>query len=138
MLACSNGKPEAIEFLLSLGASIKTRTNDGYNLLHKAASYGHLSTVDLLLSKGVSLLDKDKLFRRTPIEKAASQYTLFKATGSLGSTQINASDVWESMIYHMLRWPFLMGYIVLDELRVADTIDDKSLIDLYQFCGLAN
>lgn len=53
-------KPEITDLLLNHGADVKVASNEGFSALHIASNMHNLNTIELLASKGESLLDKGK------------------------------------------------------------------------------
>ncbi|GIT31565.1 MAG: hypothetical protein Ct9H300mP1_36110 [Planctomycetaceae bacterium] len=63
-----------MDFLLSKGAELNARTEDGSTVLHWAAVVGRVGVVKFLLDKGanVNARNKDK---QTPLELASKPWT---------------------------------------------------------------
>jgi len=70
--AAAGGHKNVAEFLISNGADIYIRTNDGQTALHWAASRGYKDVVELLISKGADVHAKDKR-GRTPLSLAVQR-----------------------------------------------------------------
>ncbi|CAF1440298.1 unnamed protein product [Adineta ricciae] len=71
-IACRFGQIAVAEWLLDNGANINAQTKDARSTpLHGAAYYNHLSTVELLLSRGADTSIKNK-FNTTPYEEATN------------------------------------------------------------------
>ena len=69
--AASDGNNEEVRDLLSIGAKINARMNNGATPLHCAVGSGHKDTVVLLLSKGANVNLKD-MNRNTPLHYAVT------------------------------------------------------------------
>ena len=58
--ACSRGKLELAKELVSKGANVNVKSNNGFTSLHRAAQNGHIKLVEFLLGKGVNPSPKAK------------------------------------------------------------------------------
>ena len=56
--ASNEGRMKIINLLVSKGANINDRANDGLSSIIAASREGHVSVVELLLSKGANINDK--------------------------------------------------------------------------------
>jgi ankyrin repeat protein len=59
------------ELLLAGGADFKAKDSEGKTALHYAAASGNVEVLELLISKGVAVNDKDTRYGRTPLYRAA-------------------------------------------------------------------
>lgn len=68
--ASYNGHLEVVEFLLSVGARVDTRTRDGWQPLHSACRWNKASVASLLLQNG-ALINAQTNGKLTPLHLAA-------------------------------------------------------------------
>jgi ankyrin repeat protein len=72
-MAAAGGDPTIIEFLLSKGADVECRENDGWTPLHTAAYKGHLAVVKALIAGGARV-DAKAFDGTTPLRAAELGY----------------------------------------------------------------
>ena len=65
--AASNGRPEVVELLLSLGADANAAENDGVTALHRAVQSGSVETVRRLVQAGADLEVREHRWKGTPL-----------------------------------------------------------------------
>ena len=58
--ACSQGKLDLAKELVSKGANVNVKSNNGFTPLHRAAQHGYIKLVEFLLGKGVNPSPKTK------------------------------------------------------------------------------
>ena len=89
--------------------------NGGYSSIMHASRWGHVNVVELLLSKGANINDKDN------------------DGGSTGTAMsLSRSD---KITYILSKWPITMAILILKELDLYYQYDASTLIDLYQYLG---
>ena len=102
-----------VELLLSKGADINDKNNQGWSSIILASYQGHVNVVELLLSKGANIND----------------------ISNDGSTAISLSNS-DKIKYILRKWPISMAILILKELSLyCAGIDNDFLIDLYQYMG---
>ncbi|MHC4555843.1 MAG: ankyrin repeat domain-containing protein [Planctomycetota bacterium] len=67
--AAANGEIEHVKLLISQGADVNVKNNDGQTPLHYAARRGHKEVVELLLANGADVNARDRM-SKTPVEHA--------------------------------------------------------------------
>ena len=135
-----------VELLLSKGANINDKGNDGMSSIIAASKEGHVSVVELLLSKGANINDKDNTGTSSIIWASYQGHVnvveLLLSRGSNlhdiaidGSTPISLSNS-NKIKYILRKWPISMAILILKELSLyCAGIDNDFLIDLYQYMG---
>ncbi len=113
MVASYQGHVNVIELLLSKGADINDKDNDGDTSIIYASYLDDVNIVKLLLSKGANIND-------ITID---------------GNTAISLSNS-DTIKYILRKWPISMAILILKELSLyCAGIDNDFLIDLYQYMG---
>ena len=104
-----------------------------------------MSVVELLLSKGADINDKNNYGDSAIIEASAHGHVnvvkllLCKGSSINGidndrKSAVSASN--DDKIKHILRkWPMTMAILILKELGIYYQTDTRTLIDLYQYVG---
>ena len=134
-----------VELLLSKGANISDKDNDGWSSIILASRWGHLSVVELLLSKGANISDKHNNGRSSIILASSwghvSVVELLLSKGAdindvtnYGSTAMSVSSS-DNIKYILSKWPITMAILILKELDLYYIYDASTLIDLYQYLG---
>ena len=138
-----------VELLLSKGANIHDKDNDGSSSIILASGRGHADVCELLLSKGADIHDKDKDGYSSIL--GALKYSTYNSTNSTISRAY--ADVVLQLLAHgadippirsycspaikdiLRKWPVFMGILALQGLSLYYILDASTIIDLYQYLG---
>jgi hypothetical protein len=133
------------------------RDRHGWSPIIWASSSGYFDIVELLLSKGANIHDKDNKHGYSPIIMASarnddkmvdlllSKGASLQDTDIFGSTPIYFARESElnpnpyrkhGVLYHLHKWPTTMAIIMLMELALYHKVETDSLIDLHHFLGI--
>ena len=156
MIAASeSGHVKVVELLLTRGANIHDKDDDGWSPISLATWNGHVKVVELLLSKGANIHDKNSN-GQSPIMLASLSgyvdmvdlllskganirdedidgYTCFRHARNIAYN--NNPYRKHGLLYRLRKWPTTMAILVLTELALIYRIDSESLVDLHQYVG---
>ena len=143
MIACDMGNPKIVALLLAKGANLKDTDNNSLTLLMKASIYNHVDVIELLLSNGMDIHEKNIYNGATAILYAAlhsqkEAITLLMERGaSIYDTTITGCNCYNSTFnksikFIIQKWPITMPIIMFQELLIYNQLDD-SLLDLQEY-----
>ena len=112
IIASNEGHVSFVELLLSKGANVNDKDNDGNSSIIQASICCHVSVVEMLLSKGANIND----------------------ISNDGSTAMSVASS-DKIKCILSKWPITMAILILKELDLYYLYDASTLIDLYQYLG---
>jgi len=147
MEASRRGNVEAVDMLISEGANVNYKDDDGRSPLHAASINGHAEVVEMLISKGANVNYKDNN-GRSPLHVASvhGHVDVVKLLLSKGAN-VNDKDKngWSPLFVASFfghvevesileKWPHSMGVISLENLNLHNDLW-KSKKYLYEIIG---
>ena len=115
--AAMNGHSEAVQLLLSCGAQVGVKNNEGVTALYWAANNGHASLIQLLLNKGAKCRPKDKI-GWTPLHRAAFH-------GHTGVAQVLLDNDADIEAKDDTRWTALMRAATTGSMEVMQLLLER-------------
>ena len=145
IFASHDGYLDIVELLLSKGANINHKNNDGCSSLFFASQNGHCNVVEYLLSNGAKINDKtNDNFTPLMIASETNQYSVVLLLLPLGASihdknndgntclQITKNNEIKILLSN---WYVTMVTIILLEMQVLSIFDPSSFLDLHEYIG---